>query len=202
MKYASLYSLLVLLLLPSLIACGGRSPSVAYYTLNTIEQESPELENSETFDIAIGIGPVTIPESLKRTHIATRLNDNRLSFNEFHRWSGLLEKDISAVLGDNLGFLLGTDQIAFFPWIKAFKPDYRVTVEIVQFDSNLDGNAVLSARWTVTDADGTMILASGKSRYRQELASSSYLAVVAVESQLLAKLSRELAEELKSLALK
>jgi len=196
----SLVSGLCLLLLTTLLAgCGGKSPSVAYYSLASIEKIAPDTKAGPRLDVALGVGPVTVPEYLKRAQIATRYGATRYMFNDFQRWAGMIEQDIALAIGNNLGLLLGTDKIMFFPWQHNFKPDYRVAVEIIQFDSDLSGEALLSARWTISDTSGERLLASGKSDYRQALAKPSYEALVDAESLALAEFSRMLAEELKGL---
>lgn len=190
-----------LLLVLLLVSCSGKSPAVAYYGLALIEQSDPGAETVAQRDIALGVGPVSVPEYLKRAQIATRLDGGHYRFDEFHRWAGMIEKEIASVIGNNLGLLIGTDKIMFFPWLQHFKPDYRIIVDIIQFDSNLEGDAVLSARWSINDASGEKIMTSGKSDYRYALDNPSYEALIDAESLILAKFSRELAVELKALAL-
>ena len=184
-----------------LVGClGGKSPAVVYYSLASVEQIEPDAVAMAKLDIALGVGPVTVPDYLKKTQIATRQGRNRYQFDEFHRWAGVIEKDIASVLGNNLGFLLGTEQVVFFPWRHYFKPEYRVIVDIIQFDSDLDNDAVLSTRWAVSDTSGERILASGKSDYRQALDNPGYEALIEAESLILAEFSRDLAMTLKMLA--
>jgi len=190
-----------LFLILVLVGCfGGKSPSVEYYHLASIEQIDPGAVATAQLEITLGVGPVTVPDYLKKPQIATRQGENRYQFDDFHRWAGVIEKDLASVVGNNLGFLLGTDRVIFFPWIHSFKPDYRVVIEVIQFDSNLNGDAVLSARWAVSDLSGKEILTSGKSDLRQVLENSSYEALVNAESSVLAELSREIAVEVRGLA--
>ncbi len=175
-------------------------PTVAYYSLASLDLEVADSASLTPVDAALGIGPVSVPEYLKKSQIATRLGDShRYQFDEFHRWAGIIENDIAAVLGNNLGLLLGTHKIAFFPWMHYFAPDYRVAVEIIQFDSDLDGDAVLSARWTIRDGSGENLLVSEKSDYQQTLSAPSYDALVTAENQLLEHLSRDIAKKVREL---
>ena len=180
--------------------CISRSaPTVNYYSLLTMEQ----LGDTETIaalpEARLGVGPVTIPDTLKRSQVATRQQGNRYEFAEFDRWAGVLEKDIAAVLGDNLGQLLSAEKVGFFPWMQHFKPTYRVVVDVVRLDGSLDGEAVLNARWAVADSSGENFLAGGRSVYRQPLEEVGYAALIKAESQLLATLSREIAGEIAAL---
>jgi len=183
-----------------LAGCIGRkSPEVTYYSLLTMEQLGQVQAIASHPDLRLGVGPVTIPDSLKRSQIATRQHGNQHSFDEFNRWAGVLEKDLTSVLGDNLSDLLGVEKVGYFPWMHYFKPTYRVIIDVVRLDGALDGEAVLSARWTVADADGKEFLAGGKSDYRRPLQGSDYAALVKAESLLVAELSKMVAGEIDSL---
>ena len=138
-----------------LSGCLSRSsPKVTYYSMLDMAQLGEVQSVASLPEVKLGIGPVTIPDSLKRAQIATRQHGNQYEFSEFNRWAGILEKDLTSVLGDNLGQLLGVEKIGFFPWLHHFKPTYRVTVDVLRLDGAIDGKAVLSARWAVYDADG------------------------------------------------
>jgi hypothetical protein len=147
-------------------------------------------------EVRLGVGPVSIPDSLKRSQIATRQQGNQFEFAEFNRWAGVLERDITSVVGDNLGQLLGVDKVGFFPWMHHFNPTYRVMIDIIRFDGSLEGEAVLSTRWAISDSEGKNFLAGKKSDYRQPLADASFAALIKAESQLLAALSKEIAAEI------
>ena len=183
-----------------LTGCIGRkSPEVTYYSLFTMEQLGDVQAIASHPELRLGIGPVSIPDSLKRSQVATRQHGNQYAFDEFNRWAGVLEKDLTSVLGDNLGDLLGVEKVGYFPWMHYFKPTYRVVIDVVRLDGALDGEAVLSARWAVTDADGKEFLAGGKSDYRRPLQGSDYAALVEAESLLVAELSKKVAGEIDSL---
>ena len=165
-----------------LAGCISRSaPTVNYYSLLTMAQIGDTETLTSLPEVKLGVGPVSIPDSLKRSQIATRKQGNRYEFAEFHRWAGVLEKDITFVLGDNLGQLLGIEKVGFFPWLQHFKPTYRVMVDVIRFDGSLEGEAVLSARWAIADADGKDYLAGRKSDYSQPLADASYTALIKAE---------------------
>jgi len=178
---------------------GRKSPEVTYYSLLTMEQMGEVQPVSSHPEIKLGVGPITIPASLKRSQVATRQHGNQYAFDEFNRWAGVLEKDITNVVGDNLGVLLGVEKIGFFPWMHYFTPSYRVIVDIQRLDGSLDGEAVLGARWAVADAEGKELLAGDKIVLRQPLQEASYAALVKAESLLVAELSKTIAGEINGL---
>ena len=183
-----------------LAGCISRSaPRVTYYSLMTMELLGDTEALASLPEVKLGVGPIAIPDSLKRSQIATRQQGNQHEFAEFHRWAGVLEKDITSVMGDNLGQLLGIEEVGFFPWLHHFKPTYRLTIDVIRFDGSLEGEAVLSARWAVADSEGKDFLAGRKSAFRQPLEDANYAALIKAESQLLAALSKEIAAEIVAL---
>lgn len=171
------------------------SPDVTYYSLMTMEQLGSRDIIAGLKDKQIGVGPVNIPDSLKRSQVATRQPNNKYTFSEFHRWAGTLEDDIALVLANNIGELLEVEQVAIFPWMTYFKPDYRVVVDIQRFDGYLEGEAVLEARWVITDSKGEKLLYSGKNSFTHTLKNSDYPSLISAQSQLLLDLSIEIAEK-------
>ncbi len=183
-----------------LSGCIGRSaPKVTYFSLLTAEQLKAEQPIASLPEIKLGIGPVTIPNSLKRSQVATRQLGNQYGFSEFNRWAGILEKDLTYVMGENLGHLLGVDKIGYFPWLHHFQPTYRVMLDVIKLDGSLDGDAVFNVHWVVADATGNAFLAGGKGVYRQPLEAKTYPALVKAESQLVAQLSHEIATAIAAL---
>jgi uncharacterized lipoprotein YmbA len=196
----SLQWFLILVSVLLISGCLNRSaPKVTYYSLLTMAQLGETEVVASLPEINLGVGPVVIPDSLRRSQVATRQNDNQHEFAEFHRWAGVLERDITSVLGDNLGQLLGIDKVGFFPWLYHFKPTYRVMVDMIRFDGSIDGEAVLSARWAISDSSGKELLIGKRSDYRQPLEEASYASLIKAESQLLATLSKEIAAEIVAL---
>jgi len=178
---------------------GRKSPEVTYYSLLTMDQLGDVQAVSSHPEINLGIGPITIPDSLKRSQVATRQHGNQYAFDEFNRWAGVLEKDIANVVGDNLGALLGVEKVGFFPWMHHFTPSYRVIIDIQRLDGSLDNEAVLGARWAVADAEGEELLAGGKVVLRQPLQGAGYADLVKAESLLIAELSNKIANEINGL---
>lgn len=191
----------LLLMALSLGGCLGRSaPEVTFFSLLSMEQMGDAQTLGSLPGASLGIGPVTIPDSLKRSQVVTRSQGNQYAFDEFHRWAGLLEKDVAVVLGDNLGQLLDIDMVGHFPWQNYFHPTYRVIVDVQQLDGALGGEAVLVARWAVADTEGKELIAARKSVYRQASEDAGYAGLVRAESQLVAALSREIGEVLLSVS--
>lgn len=183
----------------ALAGCGGAQPSVHYYRLDPLALTAPP-DTAKGDELRIGVGPVTIPESLKRQEIVSHMRDNQLQVSTLHRWAGLLEKDLTRVITENLGRQLGSDQVLSFPWASYFKPDYRVVIDILEMSGDLEHVVTLRAGWTIVDGTGKEILLRKISSYRQPAAEQSMNGLVGATNQTIALLCEEIGTALRSRA--
>ncbi len=190
----------LVVILVVLAGCVGHNvPTVNYFNLLTMEQLGETTVIAAYPDINLGVGPVSIPDSLKRSQIATSQSGNQYAFNEYNRWAGMLDKDFASVVGENLGVLLGIKNLGYFPWMPYFKPTYQLIIDIQRLDGALGGEAVLIARWSVVNAQGRELVASGRNGFRQAVEGTGFAGLVRAESLLVAELSKEVAEEIDNL---
>ncbi len=190
--------LLFALALLVLAGCAGSTKPSRFYVLNTIPEEGVETaRGSEGRDIALGIGPVTLPPYLDRPQIVTRSTTNQLQIGEFDRWGEPLNANFSRVLAENLAFLLGTDRIAMHPWQRWVPIDYQIIVRVLRFDRAANGDIVLRTMWGIVHPDEQKFSLTTKQDFSEPLDSSDdYEAVVAAQSRVLEKLSREIAKDI------
>jgi hypothetical protein len=189
----------ILLTLFLLTGCVSRSaPKVNYFSLLSLEQLGNSRSAATRPEIRLGIGPLSIPDNLQRSQVVTREHGNQYDFNEYNRWVGDLESDLTAIVGNNLSLLLGVD-IGYFPWMPHFEPTCRLIIDIERLDGDLNGEAVLEARWSVLGADGKAQLAGGRNVYRRPVSGSGYAGLVTAESQLVADLCKEMAKAIDQL---
>jgi uncharacterized lipoprotein YmbA len=148
--------------------------------------------------IAVGVGPIELPEYLDRPEIVTRASPNALYLAQFDQWAEPLETNFTRVLAENLYSLLCADPIAVFPWGGSARIDYQVVVDVVQFDGEVGGDASLSARWSIFGMNGDEALATGKSSFTEPAGAQDYEALVAAKSRAIGDLSRQIARALKN----
>jgi uncharacterized lipoprotein YmbA len=193
-------SLLGLFIVILVAGCGGKSIPVEFYTLNSLRDTMQTANPADAAqNIAIGIGPVEIPKILDRPQIVTRTGLNTLKVDEFHRWAGPLQERIASVMAENISLLLATDQVFVYPWESGFKPLYRIALDIRYFEGQLGKNVVLEVVWQVFEGDNQKIQVVKTSVIKETLSAADYEALVAAESQTIAQLSREIAQEIRRL---
>ena len=181
--------------------CVGTSPPANFYVLSSITESgaAPAAVGNES-RIAIGVGPVNLPDYLDRSQIVTRSSPNELKVAAFDRWAESLKSSFPRVLTENLSALLNTNQVAVFPWRKAIPVEYQVIVDVVQFDAEFGGNAVLIARWSIIGDGGDNTLVIKRSTITASANTDDYAELVSAQSQILAEFSREIAEAIKAIS--
>jgi uncharacterized lipoprotein YmbA len=129
-------------LLLCLAACGS-SPPNQYYRL--VAQADPGTTGEQP---ALGIGPVNIPDYLRRGGIVYSSGGNQLLISDQQRWAEPLDEGIERVVAINLARLLHTDNLRLFPWQLNDIPDYTIEVVVLELGTQ-DAEAVLVADWVI-----------------------------------------------------
>lgn len=196
MRYQSATVLVIIISLLLFTGCSGTQPAMRYYQLTPTSTVSSTEPLSE---LILGVGPVTIPEMLKRQEIVIRGDGNQYRLSELHRWAGLLENNLTMVIMENLGKLLDTDQVVRYPWESYDHPDYRIIIEVLDLTGNPGGVVSLRAGWTIVDGSGQQMLVRIISEYAQQATDQSVDSLVQAESQAVALLCQEISVELRKL---
>jgi len=197
--YFSRYSFLALVLcLLFALGCASTGPS-KFYTLSSLQKAETELRGSTTDQrLTIGIGPIKFAEYLDRPEIVTRSNSNKIELSEFDLWAGSLAEDFSRVLAENLSILLSTERIIVYPRVKTLPPDYQVLMDVIRFDGSLGGEVTLVARWVIVRGKEKKLVLIRKSSIIEPSGAKGYEALVGAQSRAMEKLSREIAEAIKT----
>lgn len=170
-----------------LLAACVSSPTPKFYVLAPLATERPA---DAGLEIAVGVGPVELPDYLDRPQIVTRSGQNELNLAEFDRWGESLKDNTTQVLAENLAVLLPSKKVMTYPWKRATQVNYQVSVKITRFDHTEGGETVLGARWSILDGEGGELL-TRESRYVESPAGDSYPATVAAMNRALAQFSRD-----------
>ena len=187
----------------TLTGCGTSAPT-RFYVLSPMPaaEEGSQVVLGERC-LAIGIGPITLPQYLERPQIVTRLNNNEMKLADFDQWAEPLKDNFTRVMAENLSALLCADAMAIFPWTGSTPVDYQVQVEVIRLDGTLGGEAVMTARWSIMGEDSRKLLYTTTSSYRAPLTESDdYTPFVVAQSRLLERFSQDVAEAIREVMLK
>jgi uncharacterized protein len=170
-----------------------------FYLLNSLSTAETIPAMAAAQGPVIGVGPITVPKYLDRPQIVTRAGSNQLALGEFDRWAEPLQDNVLRVLAENLAFLIPTDQVLWHAWPQSATLDYQVTVDMLQFDGWLGGESTLLALWSILDR-AELPLLSQRVCLNAPVGGGDYEAMVAAMSELLARLSRDIAVAIQRLA--
>ena len=177
------------------------SPSPRFYTLSSLQEGGSGLrESTSDQDLFIGVGPIKVSDYLDRTEIVTRSSNNKIALSDFDLWAGSLAEDFSRVLAENLSVLLSTESVIVYPRLRSGLAKYQVTMDVIRFDGSLGGDVSLIARWAILEGKDKKIVFARKSTIIEPSEGKSYEAMVAADSRALEKLSRQIAETIKTLS--
>lgn len=179
-------------------ACLGGGTKPSFYALSSAN-DSTSAPLAAKPELGLAVGPIEFPRYLDRPELVTRDGSNQLLVADAHRWGGSLRNEILRVVADDLGRLLGTSRVVMYPTEPRFKADYRVLLDIREFERSAGGDVVLRVRWTIASVPGGAALIVAESGIAQTIASSSWDDVVAAESAALAALTRQIAERIAAL---
>lgn len=122
-----------------------------FYVLNPFDRAQTLVgESGGNGSLSVEVVSLRLPQYLERPQIVTRSSGNRLELSEYHQWGGNLGKDMSRVLAKNLSQLLNTPHIAMAPHRPLDPPDFRIDLEVMQFERDFDGRVVLSVQWRLS----------------------------------------------------
>ena len=188
--------LMVSLIAFTLLFAGcGTSPKTQLYVLNTIDKNA-SVKAIDAENIVIKIGPVSLPGSLDKEPIVTRMGSNRLFADEFNRWSGDYQNDIERILGENISILLPASEINLSRETILSPVDFQVFINVREFDGTLGGIVTLNTNWTVVRKAKKKTVVTKKTILQEKTNGNTYQDYVAAQSRLLAKLSQEIADEI------
>jgi uncharacterized lipoprotein YmbA len=147
--------------------------------------------------VSIAVGPVSVPAQLDRPQLVLAVAPNRVEIEEFSRWAGPLRDEIARTVAENLSRLLGTPSAWPFPRVAA-EADVRVRIDVLRFDLARGGTVALDAAWTV-GRGAEQASRSGRLSAGEAAGGEGVEALVAAQSRLLARLSRDIAADVGAL---
>ncbi len=190
----------------TLAGCGpilAPRPDPAKFYLLTPAADQPSTQTAAVQSSAggstLGLGPVKLPPYLDRPEVVTRSAPNRLDLSKTDRWGESLQNNFTSVLTRDLAAQMGTQQIVVFPWYSTTHVDLQVQVEVYRFETDAQGNAQLSAKWTVRDGTGKNILYSAESNLTQPSKPGDTADAAAALSRTVNDMSREIANMVQQL---
>ena len=194
-----LIAILITVMGLALLGGCGKSQSARFYALSPMKEPpaAPETKTGRS-GIVIGIGPIRMADYLNQQDLVTRDSGNRLVMAEFDQWAGSFEDNFTNALAENIGFLVGAEQIYDRPWRQSMPIDYQIALNVIRFDGRLGEEGQLIVRWSVLGGDPKTLLGAKRSSIQEPTGGASYEDLVAAQSRALVTLSHEIAEVIRT----
>ena len=191
----SLWLLPVLLL--SLSACiGGKSPPSQFYLLEPVKAVEGFGGGAET-GLLIALAPVRIPQYVDRPQMVTATGKNAYHLSETNRWAERLDDNIARVLAQNLNLLVPAEVVLANASSRAQQAKFKVSVTILEFHVGPQGQAGLTAQWSVARGEETVL--GRQASYHEPASATDYGLMAGALNECLGRLSRDLAADVRSL---
>jgi uncharacterized lipoprotein YmbA len=175
------------------LVTGCASSPAQFYTLNATA--APGAAQSK---LTVAVGPVSVPSTIDRPQIVVSTGANQVSIDEFNRWAAPVQDNLVRVVAENLVAILGTPRVTLYPTLAA-DVDFRVQIEVRNFESAPGKYAALDAVWTVRRLkDGKS--ETGRTSVRETISEGGYDALAAAHSRAVARMSQDIAEAMRVLA--
>lgn len=197
MKRRECVRLIAMLSIMLATGCSFLSPRpdlIKFYVLTAIEDaDSTKPAPSAASHLAIGLGPVRLPDYLEHSEVVTRVAPNRLELSSIDRWAEPLDESFRRVLARNLATLLGTDQVVQFPWDASAALNYKIELTVERFERDGSAGTQLAANWVIRDGHSGKLMLARQSNFAESAGGGMEGAAAALSADL-SDLSKQLAD--------
>jgi len=178
-----------------LIACSPVSPPVSYHSLVGL---APAPNTTKTpGELAILVGPVSIPDILKNSQITTGNGSEHYQRSEQHRWAGEVDRDFAWAVAEQVANRLGTEQVAIFSSGQYLDPTHQIILDVLTLDGVLGKEANLIVRWTLVYSKDKTAPVTRRSTFTEQPADGSHDAWVTAQRHNVKRFSEEIAAVIK-----
>ena len=201
--------LVALLVLP-VLALGApgcvlkRTAEARFFVLRSLA-ERPATPPAGAPTSLVGVLPVRMPGYIDRPQLVTWTAPGELRIDEFLRWAEPLDLGITRTVAENLDALLPEAHVVRSPWAARAQPRCRVWLQLDLFGPQAGGEVRLEGRWAVLPPREARPLATKPFDLKRGPFAGGAKgppdagAGVDAMSELLADLSREIAEAVRAL---
>ena len=145
-----------------LAACGSTPTQV--FDLSPRVPDAPAAAVQTRGGPLIWVDKPSVAGYFDRTQMVTRDGASRISIHEFEIWSDPPANLIQRAIVDDLAHRFGPDRVMATPAAHYATPGWQVALDVIRFDVDDGGDAVLDARWTLLAGSSDRLAASGRER--------------------------------------
>ena len=140
------FKLLAVCAVATLSACASSHDS----QLHLLKGANGSLISQTSSNVSVRVGPIVMPEHLKRSEIVYRSGPYDVKLNEYERWAESLERTMISVITSDLASHLGTEKAFDYYANFSITPDYIVKLNVTEFGRVSPDTVSLSASWELS----------------------------------------------------
>jgi uncharacterized lipoprotein YmbA len=195
-KNQKLIALTLFAILIGACSIGPNTKPSQYYVLEAnIEQSNNNLLN----DLALGVGPISIPGYINRPQIVTKTDTPELKIEEYSRWAEPIDRMFSRALAENIQKLTNSQQIHSHPWSNATEFKYRLSAKVIKFENDMKGDALLVVHWGIIDTNNPSASISKHTVYKVSATDKEISGRVNALNETIAQFARDIVKTLEDL---
>ena len=142
-----------------LTGCGSTPTQV--FDLSPRAPNAPTVAEPRRGAPLIWVDKPSVAGYFDRTQMVTREGSgSRISIHEFEVWSDPPADLIQRALVDDLAHRFSTDRVMATPVAHYAEPEWRIILDVIRFDVDQGGAAVLDARWSLLAGQSDRLVAS------------------------------------------
>ena len=145
-----------------LAACGSTPTQV--FDLSPGVPGAPAAAVPSREGLLIWVDKPSVAGYFDRTQMVTRGAGSRISIHEFEVWSDPPADLIQRAVVDDLAHRFGADRVMATPVAHYATPGWQVALDVIRFDVDEAGEAVLDARWTLLAGSSDRLAGSRRER--------------------------------------
>jgi len=168
-----------------------------YFVLDGSNTAAPPTGSVPSPRLRIGVGPIALPDYLRRGEIVRRTGDHQLRLQSQDRWAEPLELGFGRVVVQAIRQLQAEWLVVRVPGPVNVKLDVEVPIEVLRFED--DGTSVhLSARWGIKSRQGDSVVIVRESVIDEPLTDKGIPAVVAAMGRAANRLATDIRDAIDS----
>jgi hypothetical protein len=174
----------------------ARPDPTRFYVLTPITAADTPAPPADAARVVLGLGPITLPRYLDRSEVISRVGNNEIRAADFDRWAEPLHLQIARTLAEDLAVLGAVSRVVHHPWYRASDLDAVLELDVLRFERNAEGHALLAARWRLRCPSGGVPLHTEEIILSDPATAADAAAVAEALSRQVAELSRRAAAAL------
>jgi uncharacterized lipoprotein YmbA len=163
--YHGIHAPLAVLLLGAVLLGAGLAgcstlPPAKLYALTPVSGNPAATPTIGARNAIFLVVPVKLPDYLDREQLVHRIGPNEVKLDDDHRWAERPSNGLMRILAIDLSGLLGTE-VRVISGSRPLGPQIDIVLDLLRFEIDQDGQAVMVGHWSATEGDGGRTLASG-----------------------------------------